>query len=347
MIKQKIFLTIALSTLLTANAYAIDYSVDDWKFVLDADGMIGFLEPKNDNPLFISDWEIKTQAIYKFDANSRVGAVYSIDEECVDDQDYIHDAFAMIENRKIGRMELGLTHSIARKMGLGLPDVGYLNLNARSILHDELDLDKVLISDTTATTGHDSFRLNLASASTKYGQYGFSVAGLSDNYNYAIDFAVKIKQPNGKLKTAYSLALSYMDKPDGFRENTYSPPTVADWRTQMALGINVQYNSFIWGTSLRMIYDYNPTTKTADGLMAGTGISYDLLQSSISLTYMFSDTNLWHHADYNGQKIDGGDYTNTLVASFRYKYSNNTSLFMSGGLASTTPFFAVGLKSGF
>jgi len=35
------------------------------------------------------------------------------------------------------------------------------------------------------------------------------------------------------------------------------------------------------------------------------------------------------------------------LGSFRYKYTEETSLFMSAGLADTTPFFAVGLRSGF
>lgn len=330
-----------------ANAYALDYATDNWRFRLDADGMVGFLEPKNDKTIFIDDWDVKAQAFYRLNETHRLGAVYSIDADCVEDDEYIHDAFVLFEDRTIGRTEFGFTHSIARKMGLGLPDVGYLRINNKSILHKELKLDKVLISDTTATTGHEAIRLNLATKSTEYGQYGLSVSGLNDDYKFAIDLATKIKNSDGKFKRAYSLALSYMDKPEDYRENTYSPSTTADWRAQMALGINLQYNSFIWGTSLRMIYDHNPTFKSADGLIVGSGISYDLLQSSVSLTYLFSDTNVWNHKDYHGHKLDDGDYIHTILASFRYKYTDRTSLFMSTGLTHTTPFLAVGLKSGF
>lgn len=334
-------------TCATANAYALDYSIDKWRFSLDADGMVGFLEPKDDKTIFIDDWDVKAQTSYRFDSSTRVGAVYSIDADCVENDEYIHDAFVLIENRNIGRAELGLTHSIARKMGLGLPDVGYLRINSKSILYNKLDLKRVLISDTTATTGHDALRLNLATASTDYGQYGFSVSGLNDDYNYAFDFAVKFKQPSGKLKAAYSFALSYMDNPKNYAENNYSPTVTADWRAQAALGLNLQYNSIIWGTSIRMIYDYNPIAKTSDGFVAGTGVSYDLLQSSVSVTYLFSDTHVWNHTTRDGIKINDGDYVHTVLGSFRYKYSERTSLFMSGGLADATPFFAVGLKSGF
>ena len=273
--------------------------------------------------------------------------MYSIDADCVEDGEYIHDAFVLFEDRNYGRAEFGLTHSIARKMGLGLPDVGYLRINDKSILHKKLDLKRVLISDTAATTGHEALRLNLASRATEYGQYGLSFSGGGDDYDYAIDGAIKFRQPNGKLKAAYSLALSYMDNPKDYEENSFSPHVTADWRGQIAMGINLQYNSFIWGTSARMIYDEKPIAKTADGFVAGSGISYDLLQSSISLTYLFSDTHVWNHRDKITNKRLDADYIHTILASFRYKYTEHTSVFMSGGVTDATPFFAVGIKTGF
>lgn len=338
---------IAFCIAFVSNAFGIDYESGDWKFKLDADGMIGTLQPKNDAVEFINDWDVKASALYSLNATQKLGAVYSIDAACVDDKEYIHDAFVLFEDKNIGRAEFGLTHSIARKMGLGLPDVGYLRINNKSILHKKLNLKKVLISDTTATTGHESLRLNLATRATEHGQYGLSVSGGVDDYDYAVDGAFKIKRSTGKLKSAYAIALSYMDKPHGYEENSYSPSVYADWRAQMALGINLQYNSWIWGTSVRMIYDENPVHKTADGLVVGTGLSYDLLQYTISGTYIFSDTTVWNHHDKITGEEMSGNYVHTFIASFRYKYSEHTSMFMSGGLADTTPFFAVGIKSGF
>ena len=345
MIKPQNLSLLLIMGILSTNAYAIERELDNWKFKLDADGMVGFLTPKNDAAIFINDWDVKAQTIYNFNRTQRMGAVYSLDANCVENGEYVHDAFLLLEDRNIGRAELGLTYSVAHKTGL--PDVGYLRINDKSILYKKLALKRVLISDTPATTGHEALRLNLATASTKYGQYGLSVAGITDDYDYAVDFAVKFKQPLGKLKSAYSLALSYMGKPDDYSENSYSPSVTADWRAQMALGLNLQYNSIIWGTSLRMIYDKNPIHKTADGLIAGSGISYDLLQYSVSFTYLFSDTKVWKHHDEFGNELIGGDYTHTFLGSFRYKYSEETHLFMSGGLADSTPFFAVGLRTGF
>jgi hypothetical protein len=338
---------VALCCLFCVNAHALDYSTQKWDFQLDVDGMAGFLETKDDKPLGIIDWDVKASAIYHLNSTQRIGAVYSIDADCVEDDEYIHDAFVLFQDRNIGRAEFGLTHSIARKMGLGLPDVGYLRINNKSILYRKLNLKEVLISDTTATTGHESLRLNLATISTNYGQYGLSIAGGGDDFNFALDTAAKFKQPLGKLKAAYSIALSYMDKPHGYEENSYTPPVYADWRSQAALGLNLQYNSFIFGISTRLIYDENPIGQTSDGLVAGTGLSYDFLQSSVSVNYLFSDTNLWaHHDKITGEEISG-DYTNTVITSFRHKYSEHTSLFMSAGIADTIPFFAVGIKTGF
>ena len=344
--RKKISL-IAICCIFGTNAYALDYTTDKWRLALDANGMVGFLENKDDSAIFINDWDVKASATYRLNSAQRIGAVYSIDADSVDDKNYVHDAFILFQDRDIGRAELGMTHSIARKMGLGLPDIGYLKLNNKSILYKKFDLNKVLISDTTATTGHESLRLNLATVSTDYGQYGLSIAGIGDDYDFAIDTAAKFKQPLGKLKAAYSIALSYMDKPHGYEENSFTAPVYADWRGQAALGLNLQYNSFVFGASARLIYDEKPVLKTSDGLVAGTGVSYDFLQSSVSLNYLYSNTNLWTHHDKNtGMELNGG-YMNTLIASFRYKYTEHTALFMSGGLAHTVPFISVGLKSGF
>jgi len=336
-----------IATLLcTTNALAADYKINNWIFKLNADGMIGFLQDKNDKSDFMNDWDIKGQIFYRFNNSQKFGAVYSIDADSVDDKEYVHDAFILFEDRTVGRIEFGLTHSVARKMGLGLPDVGYLRINDDSLLHKELDLKKVLISDTTATTGHKALHLNLATTSTSYGQYGISVSGLTDDYNYAIDMAVKVKQPSGKLKTAYSFGVSYMNKPENYFENSFTPNVTANWRGQIALGINMQYNSWIFGTSARMIYDHHPIYLASDGFVAGTGISYDLLQYSISLNYLYSDTTIWKHKQ-NITVHEYNDYIHTLLASFRYKYSENAHLFISGGITSDTPFVAVGLKIGF
>jgi len=139
---KKVSLLVLLCTPFSV-ANAIEYKTGNWDLRLNADGMVGFLEPRDDKIIFINDWNIKGQVFYKFNNTQRFGAVYSIDADSVDDKEYIHDAFILFENRDYGRAEFGLTHSIARKMGLGLPDVGYLRINDKSILHKKLDLKRV------------------------------------------------------------------------------------------------------------------------------------------------------------------------------------------------------------
>ena len=103
------------------------------------------------------------------------------------------------------------------------------------------------------------------------------------------------------------------------------------------MGMNLQYNSWIWGLTGRVIYDRNPIGPISDGFVIGTGISYDVFKYSVSLTYMMSDTGVWQQ--------DINDYIdNTVVASFRYKYSENVDGWISSGITSKTPFVSAGMR---
>ena len=127
------------------------------------------------------------------------------------------------------------------------------------------------------------------------------------------------------------------DRPDNFDNEIYTPGVTADWRAQMSMAMNVQYNSWIFGLSGRVIYDQNPIGEVSDGFVVGTGVSYDLLQYSISLVYMMSDTGVWQN--------DVDDFVdNTVIASFRYKYSENVDGWISGGATSKTPFISAGMR---
>ena len=75
----------------------------------------------------------------------------------------------------------------------------------------------------------------------------------------------------------------------------------------------------------------------SSGISAGTGISYDILNYSASLSYMYSKTGIWHD-DFDNY------YDNTVIASLRYKYSENVSVWASIGLTSETPFLSAAMK---
>ena len=128
-----------------------------------------------------------------------------------------------------------------------------------------------------------------------------------------------------------------MSKPNGFSQDSYTPDVYADWRAQVSAGMNLQYNRWLWVLNARVVYDENPIGTVSDGLSAGTGISYDLLKYTLSLTYIFSDTGIWQHdvRDYNDH---------TIVGSFRYKYSENVDGWVSVGWTTETPFVSAGMR---
>ena len=319
----------------TANAW--QYDAGRFAFKINGYGTAGLLEPEFDSPEFIGDWRVRGQMNYAIASGQTLGLVYAIDAAAVDEDKFFREAFALWENLDFGRIELGFTDSIARKLAVGLPDVGGLRVNDKPLFYKKITPHGPVISDTTITTGRSALRANVASIPKNGMQYGLSVSGITDDYKYAIDAGLKIRQPAGKVKTAYSFGASFMDSPDNYRTDSYTPHVTADWRAQVSGGMNLQYNSWIWGVSARLIYDENPVGPVSDGLAVGTGLSYDILNYSLSLTYIFSDTGIWNR--------DVEDYMDhTAIASFRYKYSENIDGWMSLGMTTETPFLAVGMR---
>lgn len=326
---------------LSAGANALQFDYETVSVKLTGYGTVGMIEPDFESPLFIGDWRARGQITYAPDNEYKFGLVYAMDQSALEKGNFSRETFAFIESKTYGRLEVGFTDSIARKLGLGLPDVGGLRINDRPLYNEKIIPDGPIIADTTLTTGRsESLRINLVTAPISSVQYGISVAGITDNYDWSIDGGIKIKKSSGKLKTAYSIGASFMKNPNDFDNEVYTPGVTADWRTQMSLGMNLQYNSWILGTTARVIYDKSPIGPISDGFVVGTGVSYDLLKYSISLTYMFSDTGVWQH------NID--DFTdNMAVASFRYKYSEFLDGWISGGITSKTPFISAGLRATF
>ena len=328
---------IAIIACVPSVASAIEYNTGKFSAKLTGYATSGIIEPELKSTLFIGDWRAREQITYAVNDTNKLGFVYAMDQAALDKGNFSREAFALWEVRNLGRIEIGYTDSVARKLGVGLPDVGGLRINDRPLYNEKITPDGPIIPDTTLTSGRNAPRINLTSAPNSGLQYGFSATGFSDDYDWALDAGLKLRRPHGKIKTAYSLGVSFMDNPDGFDPEVYMPAVTADWRAQMSLGMNLQYNSLVWGLTGRAIYDQNPIGIASDGFVLGTGVSYDLLKYTVSLTYMFSDTGVWHKDAPNFQD-------NTVVASFRYKYSENVDLWMSGGTTSETPFFSAGLR---
>lgn len=319
-------------------AHALEYNIGDTSFRLTGYGTAGMINPDIETPLFIGDWRVRGQITNSAIENTRLGLVYALDQAALDKGNFSREVFAFLQSKSLGRVEFGFTDSIARKLGLGLPDVGGLRINDRPLYNEKIIPDGAVIADTTLTSGRsNSLRLNLVSNSNNGTQYGVSVSGITDDYNWAADAGIKFRKSSGKLKSAYSVGASFMNRPDNFDNEIYTPGVTADWRAQLSLVMNLQYNSWIFGVSGRAIYDKNPIGAVSDGFVLGTGISYDLFKYSVSLIYMMSDTGVWQN--------DIDDFIdNTVVASFRYKYSENVDGWISGGATSKTPFISAGMR---
>lgn len=334
---KKFYTTLAIIFLVPNVAHALQYDMGNFSAKLSGYATGGFINPDFESPLGIGDWRGRAQLTYDINDEYKLGAVYALDKAALDKGNLSRETFGYIESREYGRIEFGLTDSIARKLGVGLPDVGGLRINDRPLYNEKIIPDGAIIVDTTLTSGRSDPRINIVSAPTNGVQYGVSASGFATNYDYAVDAGLKIRRPSGKVKTAYAFGASFMDSPRDFDNEVYTPGVSADWRAQMSLGMNLQYNSWIWGLSGRVIYDNNPIGEISDGFVVGTGVSYDLLRYSVSLTYMLSDTGVW--------QSDIDDFIDHMaIASFRYKYSENVDGWISGGITSQTPFVSVGLR---
>ena len=331
---------VVIGTLIPGMATALEYNTEKTSWRLTGYATSGVINPDFESSLFIGDWRVRGQMTFAATDNMKFGAVYALDQTALDKGNFSRETFAFMELRNFGRLEIGLTDSIARKLGIGLPDVGGLRINDRPLFNEKIRPDGPVIPDTTLTSGRDVPRINIVSSPSGATQYGISVAGFANDYDYALDAGLKIRRPQGKVKSAYSLGLSFIDSPNDFDVEVYTPGVTADWRAQMSVGMNLQYNSWIWGTTARVIYDQNPVGDVSDGFVLGTGVSYDVLKYSISFTYMISDTGVWQN------NID--DFIDhTAITSFRYKYNEYVDIWMSGGLTSKTPFISAGLRVSF
>lgn len=329
-----------LSVALIDSANALQYTNGRSAFKFNISGTAGMIEPDFETPLFLGDFDVRAQYNYAVASGQTLGLVYEYDATTLDEHDYAHDAFVLWEIRDMGRIEVGLTDSVARKLSVGIPDVGGLRVNHKPLFYKKISPDGVVIPNTSVSSGHDAPRINIATIPTQIGQYGVSVSGFGDDVDYSVDLGAKFRFPDGKIKTALSLGASFMDNLRGYSPASYTPDVFADWRAQGSVGFNLQYNSWIWGTSVLGIYDKNPVGVASDGISAGTGVSYDVLNYSVSLSYMYSHTGIWHDDMKNY-------YDHTGIASFRYKYSENVSVWSSIGITSKTPFLSAALKVNF
>ncbi len=322
-------------------AYALGTRAGDFDFKLTGYGMAGILEPNFEKPDFLGDFLVRGQVSYNGLGDHSFGLVYAMNEAALDEDEWYEDLFGYWQWRGVGRIEIGLTDSVAHKLGLGLPDVGGMRINSDSLIYRKMGTGGgPVIANPTISVGDSALRANIVSASHSTVQYGFSVAGFGDSYDYDIGAGIKFKFSDAKTKYALSIAAAFIDSPSDYRTDTFTPTISADYRAQAAIGMNIQYNSFVFGIDTRIIYDENPIDDVTDGILAGAGISYDLLNYTMSISYIMSDTGIWHSDAVN--YID-----HTAIASFRYKYSQLVDGWTSVGISRGEFFLGAGLRLNF
>lgn len=330
---KKLILPLAFCVLpFAANALENDYG--NWNFKLSGYGTAGYVitDDKSDSA---NDWQIRAQAAYRKSKDWLFGAAVSHSAWNLDQKKPFMDAFTYAES-PWGRAELGWTDTIASKLGLGLPDVGGLRINNDPIIYDFANPEPTISRGTISGTQF-AFRANAVSAPGPV-QAGISFAPKQHHFDSATDIGLKYKLSGGKTKLAMSMGASFIDKPIDFMGDIYAARANADWRGQISAGLNLQYNSWVWGLNAKTTYDKNPIGSISDGISVGTGISYDFLKWSASASYMISQIGVFH---------DTKDYfTNTGIVSLRYKIDQFWNVWASGGVVSanrTSPFISAGL----
>lgn len=317
------------------SAHALEYNPGNWNLKLTGYGTAGPAVTRDDFGA-VTDWQLRGEASYRESEDWAFGAVVSQDAWGVMRENPLRDAFLYTES-PWGRAELGFTNNIAAKLGLGLPDVGGLRINMDPVIYELADPYPMLTRTTVSGTSF-AFRANAVSAPTNPVQFGFSFAPSQRRFNSASDFGLKYKHSEGKTKLALSLGASFIDKPSGLAGDIYAPRVHADWRGQLSAGMNLQYNSWIWGLTAKATYDRNPLGALSDGLAFGTGVSYDLLNWSASVSYMLSDIGIFHEGE--------NYFAHTGILSLRYKINQFLNVWTSGGIIAsveTSPFISGGL----
>ena len=107
------FLT-CLAAIASANAAPIEYNDGYFSARVSGYGNVGIIEPNFalNNVAFLGDWSVRGQMTYAADETHKLGMVYSLNQQTVDEKGYINDLFALWQVKGLGRLEIGLTDSV-------------------------------------------------------------------------------------------------------------------------------------------------------------------------------------------------------------------------------------------
>jgi hypothetical protein len=316
-----------------ANAYEHDFG--NSKAVLSGYGTLGNLSKSGESaPRLLFDWQARGEY-----SKSYGGAVLTLNQVSELESRYLQDLFAFFD-LGFGRLEIGHTNSAAQKLSVGLPDAGGLRIN-NSFIPYSLQNSPNAIATPAANSSSNQIRAQIVSKPDVF-QAGFGAAAPSFDMDGSLDLGMRVKSGTA-VKFAASLGASHIFNPDGLIAEIYAPRVYADNRSEIALGLNIQYHSWSLGAVGKAIYDANPTGRPSDGVMYGGGLSYEILTWRVSANSLRSDTSVFHDCD-------SGCKNTVAVLSVQDKLDDIVDIWASAGEIfsdSNAFFWSVSLRAKF
>lgn len=289
----------------------------------------------------MGDGEIQFVGEKQLDKNSLAGFQVDLETHFKGSDDVTDEVFVYYQNN-YGRIEAGLTKSVAEKAHVGAPFVGNIDLD-ESFAFSFIENPGVEISSSTALNSDQE--INKISYITPPRQSGFQFSagyipgnGMSgseglhhedftlkkeDSFDSAYVSSLKYKQTFGALSlTVSSAAAEYKDV-------VYDTATnLKGNQTEGSFGINLSYRGFVIGGAYKDI-------KADEVLTPGASAGVAKLNSksySFGAAYEFGP--IMTSLSYLGSKVEAGtedDAMNLYVLSGRYFMSKSTSLAASIG----------------
>ena len=107
-----------IAMIVSANAAPIEYKKGNFTARFSGYGNVGVIEPefRLKDARLVGDWSARGQITYNVNDENKLGLVYSLNQQTIDDGDAINDLFALWQIRGHGRLEIGLTDSVAEKL---------------------------------------------------------------------------------------------------------------------------------------------------------------------------------------------------------------------------------------
>ena len=127
-----------LGVIASYSANALEYELGKNSLKLTGYATSGMIDPDIEIPVFIGDWRARGQITNSSFQDTKLGLVYALDQAALDKGNLSREAFGFVQLKSLGRIEVGFTDSIARKLGLGLPDVGGLRINDRPLYNEKI-----------------------------------------------------------------------------------------------------------------------------------------------------------------------------------------------------------------